>query len=75
MNRLCHIELVEKTGLRQANVSRHLQLLRSNGFIDRRKEGLFACYSLADDCVFRLCDMMCGRLEVELNARWKLFAY
>lgn len=67
-------ELVDKTGLGQANVSKHLQLLHSNGFVDRRKEGLFVYYSLADASVFKLCDMMCGRLEAELKTRRKLFA-
>ena len=67
-------DLVEGTGLGQANVSKHLQLLHSNGFVDRRKEGLFVHYSLADESVFKLCDMMCGRLDAELKTRRKLFA-
>ena len=67
-------ELVEETKLGQANVSKHLQLLHSNGFVERRKDGLFVYYSLADERVFQLCEMMCGRLEAELKARRKLFA-
>lgn len=67
-------ELVENTGLGQANVSKHLQLLHANGFVTRRKEGLFVYYSLADASVFQLCDMMCGRIEAELRTRRKLFA-
>jgi len=67
-------ELVEETGLGQANVSKHLQLLHANGFVERRKDGLFVYYSLADERVFQLCDMMCGRLEAELKARRKLLA-
>jgi ArsR family transcriptional regulator len=67
-------ELVDETGLGQANVSKHLQLLHSTGFVERRKEGLFVCYKLADESVFQLCDMMCGRLEAELKSRRKLFA-
>lgn len=67
-------DLVEKTGLGQANVSKHLQLLHSNGFVKRRKKGLFVYYCLADRSVFKLCDMMCGRLEAELATRRKLFA-
>ena len=67
-------ELVEGTGLGQANVSKHLGLLHANGFVNRRKEGLFVYYSLADATVFQLCDMMCGRIEAELKTRRKLFA-
>lgn len=67
-------ELVEETGLGQANVSKHLQLLLSLGFVTRRKEGLFAYYVLADKEVFRLCDIMCGRIESEMQARRKILA-
>lgn len=67
-------ELVEETGLGQANVSKHLQLLLSLGYVTRRKEGLFAYYALADKEVFRLCDIMCGRIESEMQARRKILA-
>lgn len=67
-------ELVEETGLGQANVSKHLQVLHTMGFVGRRKEGLFVFYNLADRNVFQLCDVMCGRLESEMKARSKLLA-
>lgn len=67
-------DLVIETGLGQANVSKHLQLLLSLGFVTRRKEGLFAYYELADNEVFRLCDIMCGRIESETRARRKILA-
>lgn len=54
-------ELVADTGLGQANVSKHLDLLRRYGFVARRKEGLNAFYKVADRDVFRICDIMCGR--------------
>ncbi len=56
-------ELVARTGLGQANVSKHLGLLRSHDFVARRKDGLFTLYRIADDSVFELCAIMCGRLE------------
>jgi DNA-binding transcriptional ArsR family regulator len=62
-------ELVVETGLGQANVSKHLQLLHALGFVRRNKEGLFVRYALTDRDVFRLCDLMCGRLEMETKAR------
>ena len=66
--------LVEATELGQANVSKHLQLLHGTGFVTRRKEGLYVYYGLADRNVFRLCDIMCGRIEAETSARRKLLA-
>jgi DNA-binding transcriptional ArsR family regulator len=65
-------ELVERTGLGQANVSKHLQLLTSLGFVRRRKEGLFVYYAIADRDVFRLCEIMCGRIDAESKSRRKL---
>lgn len=67
-------DLVEDTGMGQANVSKHLQLLLAQGFVARRKDGLFARYRLADQDVFRLCDIMCGRLERDVAARRKALA-
>jgi len=67
-------ELVDETGFGQANVSKHLQLLHSMGFVRRRKDGLFVYYSIADNETFRLCDIMCGRLEKETKARHRLLA-
>jgi len=67
-------ELVELTGFGTANVSKHLQLLNAAGFVTRRKEGLYVYYGLADDDVFRLCDLMCGRLEAEATSRRRVLA-
>jgi DNA-binding transcriptional ArsR family regulator len=64
-------QLVERTGLTQANVSKHLQLLLALGFVSRRKEGLFTYYGLADQDVFRLCELVCGRMDRDLKARQK----
>jgi DNA-binding transcriptional ArsR family regulator len=62
-------ELVDVTGLAQANASKHLQLLHTLGFIDRRKEGQYVYYRMADEEVFRMCDIMCGRMEAEAAER------
>jgi ArsR family transcriptional regulator len=61
-------ELVEASGLTQANVSKHLQLLLARGFVARRKEGLFTYYRVANGEVFQLCDLMCGGLDRDVRA-------
>lgn len=65
-------DLVEATGLHQANVSKHLGLLRTSGFVSRRKEGVYAWYRVADTSVAQLCDIMCGRLEAHAEERTAL---
>jgi ArsR family transcriptional regulator len=67
-------EIVEQTGFGQANVSKHLQVLYSHGFITRRKDGLYAYYALADRRVFTLCDLMCDSLQDAATSRRKLLA-
>jgi DNA-binding transcriptional ArsR family regulator len=62
-------EIMEATGMLQANVSKHLQLLATLGFVARRKAGLYVHYRLADEDVFQLCDLMCGRLAREAERR------
>jgi DNA-binding transcriptional ArsR family regulator len=62
-------ELVEATGLLQGTLSKHLQTLHDAAFVKRRREGQFVYYALADDDVLALCEHMCGRIEVEADAR------
>lgn len=56
-------DLIEATGLSQANLSKHLQVLHAHGFVSRQRDGLFTIYQLADRSVFQLCDIMCGQLK------------
>jgi DNA-binding transcriptional ArsR family regulator len=67
-------ELAERTGLSQANVSKHLQLLLVHDLVAKRKDGLFAFYRLADDTVFRLCELVCSRLETATRERQRRLA-
>lgn len=62
-------ELVDATGHSQANVSKHLQLLHSLDFVERRREGTYVYYRLANTDVFALCDLMCSRIAREHEAR------
>jgi rhodanese-related sulfurtransferase len=47
-------QLAGELGLPVANVSQHLQVLRSARLVAARREGLYAHYALADPQVFRL---------------------
>ncbi len=67
-------DLARDTGLGQANLSKHLRSLYDGGFVERHREGLFVIYRLADKDVFRICDLVCGRLEELSTKRRKLLA-
>jgi len=62
-------ELQEQLGVGQANLSKHLQVLHAGGFVDRRREGTSVYYRLADPTVFKLCDLVCGRIGQQLDRR------
>jgi len=66
--------LVEATGAGQANVSKHLSLMADAGMVGRRKEGLNVFYFIADESLFELCDLVCGRLQRELAEKARHFS-
>jgi ArsR family transcriptional regulator len=64
-------ELVEATGLTQANVSRHVQSLVDAGMVGRRREGLTAMCFIADPSITELCDNVCHNLLKRLSQQVK----
>lgn len=64
-------ELVEATGLTQANVSRHVQSLVDAGMVGRRREGLTAICFIADPSIMELCDNVCNNLLKRLSQQVK----
>lgn len=54
--------LIHATGLRQANLSKHLQTLHSHGIVGRTRTGRFVHYTIADPAVVTLCDLMCRQV-------------
>jgi DNA-binding transcriptional ArsR family regulator len=59
-------ESVEST---QPNVSKHLKILQDAGLVKRRQQGTTVYYSIADEMVLELCDMICSRLHDRLEAQ------
>ena len=55
-------EIVEVSGLTQANVSRHAQSLVDAGIVGRRREGLTVICFIADPGITKLCDNVCNNL-------------
>lgn len=62
-------QLVEAAGTGQANVSKHLAVLREAGMVAMRREGLSTLCSIADPVVIQLCEIMCARLKAEHEER------
>ncbi len=62
-------ELVQLTEATQANVSKHLGILSDAGMVARRKEGLKTFYVISDPQIFKLCDLMCSKLQKEFSEK------
>jgi DNA-binding transcriptional ArsR family regulator len=60
-------ELQEAVGASQQNVSKHLALLLQAGIVAREKRGTASLYSIADETVFELCELVCGGLRRRLD--------
>lgn len=60
-------EITEAVESTQSNVSKHLKLLQDTGLVGRRQEGNTVYYSIADESVFALCDLVCNSLRDRLN--------
>lgn len=63
--------LAEAAETSQANVSKHLGILRRHDMVTRRKEGVHTHYRLTDRVIFELCELVCESLEEELESRRK----
>lgn len=60
-------EIIEVTGLGQANVSKHLKILLQAGMVTRQPQGVSAYYQITDPMIFELCDWVCDRLSSHLQ--------
>lgn len=60
-------ELAAALGGSQQNVSKHLSALLAEGFVERRKQGTSAIYSISDPGVLALCEQVCAGIETQLE--------
>lgn len=51
-------QMAHSLGLRQANLSQHLMLLRERGVVTTRRQGLNIYYSLSSFKIIQACDIM-----------------
>ncbi len=66
-------EIIEITGLGQANVSKHLKMLAQASVVSRRQEGVCVYYQIANPFLFELCDLVCNALSIQIEQQSKQF--
>jgi len=52
----------------QANISKHLSVLRSGGLVRRRRAGNHIVYAIADPTLERICAIVCDAVSREAHA-------
>ena len=65
----CVTDLLEGMECSQANVSKHLAILRKAGLVDCRREGSSVYYRIADQAVYEICGTVCDSLQHQLAGR------
>lgn len=59
-------EIMEATGLGQANVSKHLKILAQAGIVSRTPQGVSVYYEIVEPFIFELCELVGDRLSIRL---------
>jgi DNA-binding transcriptional ArsR family regulator len=67
-------EIARRLGIKQANASKQLGILRQAGIVARRKNGLEAHYSIRMPLVFDLCTLVCNRLREDVRVKAEVFS-
>jgi DNA-binding transcriptional ArsR family regulator len=68
-------EIIEATGLGQANVSKHLKILAQAGIVSRQQQGVCVYYQIASAFVFDLCELVCNSLLVQIQQQSQKIAH
>ena len=63
----CVSDILASVGGSQANVSKHLSVLKRAGLVDCRREGLNVFYRIIDEGVFTICRNVCDSLELRID--------
>jgi len=61
-------ELAQACGTTAANVSRHLSLMTKHSIVAREERGTSVYFSIADQRVDDLCELVCGSIASRMQA-------
>jgi DNA-binding transcriptional ArsR family regulator len=67
-------EILDSVGGTQANVSKHLSVLRSGRLVARRKAGNRIVYSISDPALERICAIVCDAVTRDADAEARAVA-
>jgi DNA-binding transcriptional ArsR family regulator len=67
-------ELTDAVQTSQPNVSKHLKILQGGGILARHQKGNTVFYSIADESIFTLCELVCDSLETRLRTQAEILS-
>ena len=67
-------ELTRDLDISQPNASKHLRILQNAGLVGRDQRGNSVYYSIADESIFELCEVVCDSLGARFAEKAKIFA-
>lgn len=67
-------QLMSEVEISQPNASKHLRTLQDAGLVRRDQRGNLAYYSIADESIFELCEVVCDSLGNRFREQAQIFA-
>ena len=67
-------ELTRELEISQPNASKHLRILQDAGLVERDPRGNSVYYSIADESIFELCEVVCDSLGARFKEKAEIFA-
>lgn len=64
---VCVSDLASRVGGSQANVSKHLGVLRNAGLVRCHRDGMNVCYEVDDASAFDVCRLVCEALACQAD--------
>jgi len=65
-------QLIERTGIAQANISQHLSLMRTRGVVNVRREGTRAFYSISNPKLIQAFDLITEVMQESMDERTRV---
>lgn len=62
-------QLVERTGISQANLSQHLSIMRSHGVVRARRDGTHVFYSISNPKLIQAFDLITEVMQESIDER------
>lgn len=60
-------QIINETGLGQANVSKHLKVLTQASIVARNQQGINVFYKISNPFIFELCELVCDSISIQIE--------